>query len=377
MEKLKVIHMVEDLKIGGAERIIASIAEGLERRRFEISVWCIAKGGEIADELKQKGIDIKILDIFSYHNPINILRLAYLFRKARPDIVHAHGYFGSTFGRLAAILAGVPIIITHVHSTYYEYKKRNMLIERFLSYFTDKIVCVSEAVKDFVVKDEGIANNKTCVIYNGVDVSDTLELFKSVDQERKSFGIEEEDFVVITVASLMPHKGHQVLLDAARIVSKEHSNLRLLIVGDGPLRNELQEYANKLGISSKVVFTGQRQRKDVSRLLNLSDIYVLSSILREGFSISIAEAMAMSKPVIASNLGGIPELIEDKVNGLLVAPGNSYELAAAVEKLVSDRSMREKMGRRGREIYEEKFTVAKMIQNIASLYDGLIKRSLE
>ena len=372
MEKIKVLQLVEDLKIGGAERIIASIAEGLERRRFEISLWCIAKGGEIADELKQKGIDIKILDIFSYHNPINILRLAYLLRKAHPDIVHTHGYFASTFGRLAAILARTPVIITHVHTTYYGFKKRNTILEKCLSFFTDKVVCVSKAVNKFVVEVEGISEEKTCLIYNGVGklrLGDT-----DSDIDRKSLGFEKEDLVVITVASLTPHKGHHVLINAATVVSKRHKNLRLLIVGDGPLRNKLEAYAKELRLSSNIVFTGQR--KDIVSLLKLADLFVLPSTEREGLGIALIEAMAKGLPVIGTELGGIPEVIKDDVNGFLVAPGNPYELASDIEKLAIDMSMRARMGRNGRRIYEQKFTAERMVREIELLYDRLLRRRL-
>lgn len=374
MEKIKVLQLVEDLKIGGAERIIASIAEGLERRKFEISVWCISGGGEIADELKQTEIDIKILDIFSYHNPTNILRLAYLLRKAHPDIVHTHGYFASTFGRLAAILARTPVIVTHAHTTYYGFKKRNFLIERLLSLFTDTIVCVSQAVKRFVVEVEGINEKKTSLIYNGVGEPSFFEVDSDDHVNRKSLGLEEKDIVVVTVASLTPHKGHHVLINAATVVSKRHKNLRLLIVGDGPLRNKLEAYAKELRLSSNIVFTGQR--KDIVSLLKLADLFVLPSTEREGLGIALIEAMAKGLPVIGTKLGGIPEVIEDEINGLLVTPGNPYELATAIDKLVIDRSMRMRMGMNGRKIYEEKFTAQKMIKHIELLYDELLRRRL-
>ena len=130
MNKLSVIHLVEDLKTGGAERVIADTAEGLDRKKFRAQVWCVARGGEIADELRGKGVEVRILGIRSYHNPLNILRLSSFLKKEKPDIVHTHGYFASVIGRLAAKKAGLPIISTHVHSTYWEYKKRHLLLER-------------------------------------------------------------------------------------------------------------------------------------------------------------------------------------------------------------------------------------------------------
>ena len=372
MAKKKVLHLVEDLKIGGLERVIASIALGLDRTRYEVEIWCLVRGGEIAEELVDKGVCVKILGMNSYHNPFQIMALSRLIKESKIDIIHTHGYFGSTFGRLAAILVKTPIIIAHVHTTYYGFRKRNIIVEKFLSFFTDKIVCVSQAVNKFVTEVEGISEKKTCLMYNGVGKSCLFEGDTDSSVDRESLGFEKKDLVVITVASLTPHKGHRVLIDAIRSVLKKHKNLRLLIVGDGPLRNKLEAYAKELQLSSKIVFTGQR--KDIVSLLKLAHFFVLSSTEREGLGIALIEAMAAGLPVIGTKLGGIPEVIEDDVNGFLVAPGNPYELAAALEKLIRDKGIREKMGRMGRKIYEQRFTTTKMNQNIEALYDGIIKR---
>jgi len=372
MARKKVLHIVEDLEIGGLERVIASIVMGLDRIRYEVEVWCLVRGGEIAEELVEKGIGVKILGMNSYHNPLQIVALSRLIKKSKIDIIHTHGYFGSTFGRLAAILVKTPTIIAHVHTTYYGFKKRNLLVEKFLSLFTDMIVCVSQAVKRFVEEVEGISEKKTCLIYNGVGKLPLFQGDRDSHVGRKSLGLEAKDFVVITVASLTPHKGHQVLIDAAGVVSKKHESLRLLIVGDGPLRNKLELCAQESGLSSKIMFTGQR--KDIVPLLKLADLFVLPSTEREGLGIALIEAMAEGLPVIGTKLGGIPEVIDDNVNGLLVAPGSPYELAAALEKLIEGKGIREKMGRRGRKIYEQRFSAARMNQDIEALYGGNSRR---
>jgi len=372
MKRIKVLHLVEDLKIGGLERVIESIVTGLDKDRYDAEVWCLVRGGEIAQELIEKGITVKILGMKSYYDPLKIIALSRLMRREKIKILHTHGYFGSTFGRLAAILASVPVIITHVHSTYYGYSKRNLLFERFLSFFTDKIVCVSVAVQKFVLEVEGINEKKTLVIYNGVEDLFVREAKSEVS--RKSFGISDSDIVVITVASLTPHKGHGVLIDAMHILSQEYQNLRLLIVGDGPLRNDLAEYVMRLDLSRNIVFTGLR--KDIYSLLKLSDIFVLPSLKREGLSIALVEAMACGLPVVGTSVGGNCEVIEENANGFLVTPGNPEELAVAIEKLISDKTVREKMGQMGRRIFEKKFTVTKMTESIESLYDKLIERRL-
>lgn len=370
-KKKKVLHLVEDLRIGGLERVIASIVLGLDRAEYEVHVWCLTRGGEIAEELIEKGVSVRVFGMHTYHNPLHVFALSRLIRKEDIHILHTHGYFGSSFGRLAAILARTPVVISHVHTTYHGFSKRNLIMERFLSLFTDRIVCVSQAVRDFVVGVEGISERRTCLIYNGVGESRRSKGDTSFNIDRTRFGFEAEDLVVITVASLTPHKGHQVLIDAAGMVSKRHENLRWLLVGDGPLRDSLESYARELQLSSRVVFTGQQ--RDIAPFLQLADLFVLPSTEREGLGIALIEAMAAGLPVIGTRLGGIPEVIDDGVNGILVEPGSAGELAGAMEKLATGNEMRRKMGRAGRGMYEGKFTIERMNREIDALYKRLTR----
>lgn len=368
MNKLSVIHLVEDLKTGGAERVIADIAEGLDRKRFEAQVWCVARGGETADELREKGVEVRILGIRSYHNPLNIIRLSSLLKKEKPDIVHTHGYFASVIGRLAAKKAAIPFIITHVHSTYREYKKRHILIERYLSRCTRKIICCSEAVKNFVTGHEKIKEDKTVVIYNGVDE----ERFAPVQDPlpaRARFGIDRESPVVGTVSSLTPHKGQRFLIQAAAKIRDTYPATSFLIVGDGPLRRSLEEQALRLNLQTSLIFTGAR--RDIPDLLSLMDIFVLPSSSREGLGIAIIEAMAMGKPTVATDIGGIPEVIQDGETGLLVRPGDSAALAKAIVELIDNPDRAKAMGKKGRRRFEQKFTRKTMLSKIEDLYLGL------
>lgn len=371
MKKIKILHLVEDLKIGGLERVIESIVTGIDRDRYDAEVWCLAYGGDIAEDLAEKGIKVKILGMRSYYNPLKIIELSRLMKTGQITILHTHGYFGSTFGRLAALLIRVPVVICHVHSTYYGYTKRNILIERFLSFFTDKIVCVSESVQKFVVDIEGIDKSKSLVIYNGIAETNTDEAASPVS--RKSLGISDSEIAVITVASLTPHKGHKVLIDAIHLLTQKYQNVRLLIVGDGPLRDELAQYVERLDLATKITFTGLR--KDIYSLLKLSDIFVLPSLEREGLGIAIIEAMACGLPVIGARLGGIVEVIQENINGILCSPGNSDEFATAMMRLAADNELRGTMGCNGRNIYEEKFGIETMIGRIECLYEELIREN--
>ena len=371
MEKIKALHIVEDLKIGGAERVIADIAAGLDKKNFEVSVLCVTRGGEIADELIEQGIEVKILGIFSYHNPLNILKLARLLRKERPDIVHTHGYFGSVIGRIAAKLAGVLIFINHVHSTYWEYRKSHILMEKFLSLFTHKIICCSKAVEDFVRDQERIKPAKTLVIYNGVD-EDRFSAPKDPSSLKTQLGIDSGDSVVGTVSSLTPHKGHEHLFQAAPMILEACAPVKFLIVGEGILREKLEKLTKNLNLFSKVIFAGTR--KNIPDLLSAMDIFVLPSSSREGLGISIIEAMATEKPVVATDIGGIPEVIKNGETGYLVPPRNPEALAQAIIKLLQNPAKAKAMGKQGRIRFKEKFTKKRMLSGVENLYEALINQ---
>lgn len=369
MNQIKVIQLVEDLKIGGAERVIADIAEGLDRKKYDVSVWCVTRGGETASELSDKGIKVRILGISNYYNPLNIFKLTRLLKDSGPDIVHTHGYFASVIGRLAARKARIPAIVAHVHSTYWDYKKRHIRIERRLSRFTHKIICCSEAVENFVKDFEKIKDGKTIVIYNGVD-EDRFSTFKDSKSLLAELGIDEGSSVVGTVSSLTPHKGHEHLIQAASLVLDTLPSTRFLIVGDGPLRTRLENQAKNLNIYSSVIFSGER--KDIPEILSLMDVFVLPSFSREGLGLAIIEAMAAERPVVATEIGGIPEAVIKEKTGLLVPPGDSDALATAIIEFIQDPKKAKEMGEKGRARVIERFTKTKMLSEIQNVYQSLI-----
>jgi glycosyltransferase involved in cell wall biosynthesis len=373
VKKLKVIHLVEDMKTGGAERVIADIAEGLDRNRYDVRVWCITRGGDTADELTEKGIAVMILGISSYHNPFKILKLKRLLREAAPDIVHTHGYFASVIGRLSAQKADVSVILAHVHSTYWDYKKRHIFMERKLSRFTDKIICCSKAVENFVRDFEKIGKGKTAVIYNGVD-EERFYPREDTPSIRSELGIDENAPLVGTVSSLTPHKGHEYLFRAASLVKEEFPSAKFLIVGDGPLRTELEDLVKNLSVYPDILFTGTR--KDVPKILSVMDVFVLPSSFREGLGIAIIEAMAAEKPVVATDIGGIPEVVKQGETGFLVPPGDPRALAKAIIELLQNPEKAREIGKKGRVRFKEKFTRKHMLSEIDALYQSLTSKTI-
>jgi glycosyltransferase involved in cell wall biosynthesis len=243
-------------------------------------------------------------------------------------------------------------------------------MEKTLSLWTDRIICVSRAVQKWVVEAEKIKIPKTTVIYNGVKpmTGATPDAGHSIAL-RQEFEIPGHDTVFTVIASLTPNKGHHVLLESFRTLLRDHPDATLLVVGDGLLRAELEAKARQLMIDPKVIFTGMRT--DVHELLSISDVCLLPSLFREGLGMALIEAMAAGLPVIGTDIGGIPEVINNGENGFLVPPGKPKALAHAMMSFAKDKELRIRMGRRSRQIYDEKFTLSDMIQQIETLYDRL------
>jgi glycosyltransferase involved in cell wall biosynthesis len=367
-----ILHVVEDLRIGGLERVIQSIVLGLDRGKYNVEVWCLAGGGEIADEISEQGIPVKVLGMKSYYNPRRILDLAFLLQEAEIDLIHSHGYFASTFARLAGLKAGRAAMVRHMHTTDHRFSPRNMRIEALLSLYTDQVICVSRAVKTFAVEALGIPEIRTCVIYNTAFAKGNgSQGVVGLEARRAALGIQADDFVILALASLKRNKGHEVLLHALLQLRQQHPGIKCLFVGGGPLRGELEAEAQRPGLAGHVVFTGLQS--DVTPYLEMAHTLVLPTLYREGLSVALIEGALAGLPLVGSRLGGIPEVIEHQENGFLVRPGDGGNLAAAIGQLIANPDLRGRMGRASREIYKTRFSQGIILRKIEDLYDRLLK----
>lgn len=356
-----IVYIVEDLRTGGLERVVQTLATTLDRARFAPEVWCLARGGEIADALATAGTRVEIFNMGPRPSPRFLVALARRLRRVGARIVHCHGYTACTVGRTSAALARTPRVFAHIHTLGSWLTPRQRFIERTLSAFSTKVVCVSEAVREFVVEREGIPRRKTEVICNGVPAP----CLPDQASARSSLGIRGGIPVLGCVASLTPHKGHSILIESVRIVRERIPNLVLLLVGDGPLRHELEQRARDAGIQA--VFTGRME--SVGCALAGMDAVALLSPEREGLSLALIEALSASKPVIASRVGGIPEVIEDGVSGFLCEPGDASGAARCIAAVLEDPTRRRAMGEAGRQTFLKRFTAEAMTAQIERLYE--------
>ena len=372
MHRINVAHLVERLEIGGGlETAVATMVRGLDRTKYHTKVWCLNKGGTIAREIESEGIEVKILNLRTYHNPLNIIRLARRLRRESIHILHAHSYFSGTFGRLAGIIAGVRVMILHIQTSHQNRRDRHLIIDRLLSRFTARIIACSESARNYLIDFEGINKQKVVTIHNAVDLR-RFDTVKKADVEnvRRELAIDISTKVVCTVARLDPVKGLEYLIKAAAVVENLVHDVKFVFVGRGPLERELKKQTEQLGLTEKVIFTGIR--KDVPVLLSACDVFVLPSPEREGLPNVIPEAEACSKPVIATSIGGIPEAVIDGVTGFLVPPKDSQALADKILLLLGDLSLAKQMGKMGKDLCLRRFSSDTMIRKIDKLYLDLL-----
>lgn len=372
--KINVVHLVDDLKLGGLEKTLAIIVKNLDMSRYRVSIWCLISGGRIAEELKEKGVEVKILRFSISAKIRSLIRLTWRLKKEKIDILHCWGISGGVWGRCAAILAGVPIKFAHVQNLYYDLSRKARLIERLLSIFTDKVIACSETVSRCLIGFIGIQEHKIETIYNSVEI-EKFSKIQDVQDIRREFNLSKEDIIIGTVSRLVPVKGHIYLLKSAVKVVKDFPRAKFLIIGEGPLKEELQNKATELGIKNNVIFTGLRE--DIPRLLSVMNIFIQPSIIKEGLPLAIAEACACTLAVIASDIGGNSEVVRDKETGLLVPPADVDALSKSLIFLLQDYQKVKQMGQAGRRFCEERLSSETMMQKIHRLYSFYVNKKLK
>lgn len=356
--------------IGGGQRSLLLILKGLNKKRFKPFLICPSEG-DLIDKVEKLGIETAIIKTGSlkrlnfFSNAGAIFELKRFIKQKNIDLIHTDAPRQTFYAGIAARLTGKPLI-WHVRVSTPE-KKR---YDKFLSYLASKVISVSKAVGR---RFEGLKTNqdKFVVIYNGVDLTEFSSQLPG-KKLKEEFGIEEDWILVGVAGQLIPSKGQSEFLKAAAQVSKLFPKVKFMIIGDGneTYRKSLEDLSQDLGIAEKVIFTGFRE--DIPRLMAGLDIVVLPSSILEGFSRVILEAMASSKPVIATELGGNPEAVVDGTTGIIIPPEDTTRLAEAILELVKNERKREQMGLSGRERAEKLFSIETNIAQIEKLYEELL-----
>jgi len=366
MDKIKIMHIAGSLNYGGAEIFLVSLLKNLNRERFDITACYVSGGGPLESELTASNIEVIKLPALTRMNlPLCFYRLFRIVKIYKPDIVHTHLFEPGVLGRTVARVIGVPVIIAHEHGMTLWKRKPHIMYEKWANRFTDMRVAVSEDIRQNRISREGTAPEKIITIPNGVDTVYFDPSRWPPAASRAELGLGMDIPIVGTVARLTPVKGLHYLLEAVREISWHIPNVALLIVGDGPLRGGLEQRSRKLGIGDRVIFTGYRS--DTAKMLATMDIFVLSSI-KEGMPISLLEAMAMQRFIVATRVGGIPEVIQDKISGVLVPPSDPHQLAKAIISSLENRERRNSIAVNARKRAVECFSIKTSSKRIGELY---------
>ncbi len=366
MNVIRVMHLLHSLETGGLEKGTATLVNNMKPEMFESSICCLAGFGPSLKLIKKEEIKIFDMKTGDSHEPFLFLRLAKLFKEQRIDILHAKGWPALFDGVLGARIAGIPVVIYSEHGKniddFYEIKKRRVWTRRLLAPLIDRIVTVSEELKRGLVEVTGLNGKRIVCIHNGVEFPD---IYVENEEKRKELGIGQGDILVGTVGRLDPVKNFDIFIRSAKEILDEFPMVKFLLIGDGPIREDLRLLVSELGLSKNIILSGERN--DVAELLKVMDIFVLPS-KSEGLSNTILEAMSAGLPVIATNVGGNPELVIDGTTGVLIQPDDVSVLAAAIIDLLRDDEKRKKMGDAGFVKAKKEFSIEKMVRSYEELY---------
>ena len=366
----KILYLSSSVNLWGARRSLLDILTHLDKKTFSPIVVC-SSSGPLTEKLDEIKIPHRIIKMRLWRKgkyfpwiPSTVIRLAKLIRKERISLVHSNSHSDAPYGILACRFRKTPVI-SHVRDIIEPDK-----VGKYLLKHADRIIAVSNASAD-AFKDMKNRDKKLMVINNSLDMNE----FKVTEDIRGELGISSDDIIIGIVGQISRLKGHDVFLRAASIILEKNKNVKFLVVGN--IRRErdqelCEELINRLNIREHVVFTGYRQ--DIANIMSAIDILAFPT-LKESFGRSAIEAMALGKPVVASNVGGVPEIVIDGKIGILVSPGDAEELANGLLELITDKKKREDMGKEGFKVVREKFDIKDMMNRIENVYKELLRKA--
>jgi glycosyltransferase involved in cell wall biosynthesis len=369
----KILFVVTSLTTGGAEVLLVQILQRLNRDFFQPVVVCLKDPGPLAEGLADWKIPVYSRLLKNKVDLRVFPRLVNIIHKEKVQVLWVHSTGDKMFwGRLAGKIAGVPVILASIHFMGHKGQRESILgvLNKALTPITDRFMAVSENQGRYLIEEEGIPAEKMVVIPNGID----LEHFhpqKGSEQVKQELGLRKSGFIIGQVANLRPVKNHRLVLGAVKRILEQKKEVTLLLIGDGPERKALENFTSECGLTGMVHFLGDR--KDIPDLIQICDVGTLTSHM-ETFPVAALEYMALAKPVVAPDIGGIPELISPGIEGLLYPSGDVGALADCLLLLLSQPHLAKRLGEQGLKRVRDSFTLDQMLKSIEDLLIALLRK---
>jgi len=372
--RIRILYVIGNTSFGGGERGFGQLSTGLSRSRFR-TFLAAHPGGELEEIVRQAGVTFFPVDMSRKVNFTTLRQLSTLISQNSIHIVHSMGSRADFFARLACKNRPSTAVVSTVAMPVEGYdvgrirKAVYKIADRYTARYVTRFIAVSKALKGRLIRDRGMTADRVSVIYNGVELVRYNPHLYEPEEIRRSLSITDDYPVIGTIGRLVYQKGFSHFLEAARYVYSKKQKVRFVIVGQGPEEAALKHLAESLGISQVCTFAGLRF--DVAPILSAFDLFVLSSVL-EGLPRIVIEAMAMKRPIIATDIDGVREELTHNETGLLVPPANSKALANAILSLLEDRDKARQLGSEARKRAEQLFDLENTIKRVENLYEEVL-----
>ena len=370
MKKKKILQLIDGLNIGGAEVLLVDLVRGIKQAGYDVSVG-YSTFGPLEKDLLKLEIPVTRLPRLGRMDPFLFFGMCQLILREKPDIIHTHLFKSDLHGRLAARLCGVPVVVSTSHNNDVWARRFPLgYLYGFTAKLTNRVIAVSKEVRDYQIQHTGISANKIIVIENGVNIQRFSDQKAAGLAFRDEFQIRADVPLIGIIGRLQPQKDHVNFLKAAVQIRQELPDARFLIVGDGPLRDDLESQAQTLGLGSAVIFCGIRH--DIPAVLSALSVLVIASRW-EGLPVTLLEGLAARRPVVSTSVGGVPNVVIDGESALLVPPENSDSLAKACLKILQNPALAQQLAEHGFECVKNQFSLDAMIGKTLKLYEELLE----
>lgn len=353
--RVKVLEVITPGRIAGAERSTLSLCLGLTKRGHRVVTAC-TRGHPLVAFMRQRGAEVWPLSVAGKGNLLAPYWIARAARRMNADLINTQLSSASLWGTLAGRLVGIPTVATV-----------RALCQKWCYLFADRIIAVSEGVKDHLAS-QGLPRRRMAVVYNGIDV-ERFAAAPAAPEAKRALGFDTEDLVIGVAAHLTKRKGHRFLLESSARLTKEFPRLRLLFVGEGPERDGLRQLSRGLGMESRVVFAGYHD--EIIPFMAAMDIVVLPAVGIEGFGRVLVEAGAMARPVVTTRVGGTAEIVQEGITGFVVEPWDCESMGDRLRALLRSQELRRSIGEAARDRVASHFTTDLMVENTERVFENV------